>query len=253
MAAAGARSLAALFVVALFVRPRNITFRLPQLLGAAAYAGATILFVTSTKMTTAADAILLQYTSPLYVAVFGALILKEPVGKSDGLMIALIGAGLVLFFFDKLSPGNMTGNILALGSGALTAALALCMRHQKDGSPMETVFLGNVLTVLVCIPPMVAMRPSAGDWLIIAIAGPIQLAAPYILYSFAIKKTPVLNASLIVTLEPVLNPVWVLLFFGEKPGPWSLAGGAMVIGALVMRSLLPRNRPIEPAAFPANP
>jgi drug/metabolite transporter (DMT)-like permease len=240
-AIAGFRCLLGALFLLIFIKRRNFNFSFAQILGAVSVAIGTILFVLATKLTTAANAILLQYTSPVYIAIFGAIFLKERVSIRDIIMMFCIGAGMVLFFFDKLSPGNLMGNILALISGMNMAVCALSLRKQKDGSPLESVFLGLSLAALVCVPFMMQARPTSSDWLIMGASGVIQLASPYILYSIAIKKLQVLNASLIATLEPVLNPIWVFLMIGERPGNWALAGGLIVISTVIWRAATSKN------------
>lgn len=254
VAIAGSRSaIAAIVFILATGRPRLPGT--PLVIGCAvAYAGTVTLFVAATKLTTAANAILLQYTAPVYVALLSAWLLKEKVKWADWLTIGVVITGMCLFFLDDLTPGNMLGNIFAVLSGVCFAALVVCMRKQKDGSPLESVLYGNILTFLIAIP-FFAGQPSlsAAGWAALAALGVFQLGLSYILYSIAIKHVTALDAVLIPVIEPILNPLWVFLFLAEQPGPWAMSGGAVVLIAVTARCLLPAGRSRhgdEPAVRP---
>jgi len=239
LAIAGVRSaFAALVVVAAYPRMR-ITWSFHQLAGAAAYAGVMITFVLATKMTTAANAILLQYTAPAWVALFGPWFLKERARPSDWATIAVVSGGMVLFFFDRISITGTWGNLLAVLSGFCFGWLFLLVRRQKDTSPFESVFLGNVLTALLALPFIVLETPDARAWMGLVLLGVVQLGLAYVLYAAASRYVTALDASIILLLEPILNPVWTMIFLGEKPGPWSLLGGAVILGAVTLRAAWP--------------
>jgi len=146
-------------------------------------------------------------------------------------------SGMSLFFLDKLSPGGAWGNIMAVFSGIMLAVFTLFMRKQKDGSPIETVILGNIITLLVGIPFYFQGNPSTFGWVVIGIVGVFQLGLPFILYSEAIKHIKALDTLLIQSFEPIVNPIWVMLVIGEIPGPWAVAGGLVVLGAVTFRSI----------------
>jgi drug/metabolite transporter (DMT)-like permease len=237
LAIAGTRSAIAALVLLLVLGKPRFTWSFAQLGGAVAYAATVILFVTATKMTTAANAILLQYTAPVYVALFGPWFLKERSTRADWTTIAVVMGGMLLFFMDRLSPEGFWGNLVAIASGIAFAWLTLFMRKQKTGSPWESVLLGNIITAVVCLPFYLGPGPGASGWVALTILGIFQLGFSYILYSKAIKHVPAVEAMLISIIEPILNPVWVLLAMGEQPGAWSLAGGAVVLSALTFRTL----------------
>lgn len=239
LAIAGFRSAIAAVVIRLAFRGQRLNFSRPQLIGAAGYAGTVMLFVASTKLTTAANAILLQYTAPVFVALLAAWFLGEKPRPADWLTIGVVFGGMVLFFQDKMSAGGMLGNILALASGFTMAVMGVAMRHQKDGSPFGSVLLGNVATVACGLPFMTAPLPDLTGWAALVTLGFFQLGLSYVLYSIAVKHVTALEAILITTIEPILNPVWVFLLIGERPGPWSLAGGVVIIAAIVGRYLWP--------------
>ncbi len=234
-AIAGTRSGIAALVILAFRRRMKFNWGFAQLGGAACYAGTVILFVAATKLTTAANAILLQYTAPIYVAILSYWFLKERITVSDIFTIAAAFGGMVLFFLDDLSKGGLWGNALAILSGIAFGGTALFLRKQKDHSPLESVFLGNLLTLLIGLPFMLQFPQGASGWLELALLGVFQLGCSYILYAEAIKYVTALEGILIPILEPVLNPIWVFLLIGEKPGRWAIAGGLVVLVSVTLR------------------
>lgn len=235
IAIAGMRSAVAALVIWLAFRGQSLTWSKAQLGGAIAYTATVILFVSATKLTTAANAILLQYTMPLYVALFGAWALNEKPTAADWVTIGAIAGGMGLFFLDQLSAGGLLGNICGAGSGATLAAFCLCMRKQKDASPFGTVLLGNVLTAIIAIPFMFGPSPSTEGWINLALLGVVQLGLPYVCYSIAIKSVTAIETSLLGAIEPVFNPIWVFFLLGEKPGMWAMIGGCIILAAVTLR------------------
>ena len=187
---------AAATVYLLIGRPR-FTFSAVQLGGAAAYAGTVILFVMANKLTTAANAIFLQYTATIYVALFGAWFLHEHPTRLDWTLILVALGGIGLFFVDQLSLHGLWGNVCALGSGLAFATLILLLRRQKDASPVESVLLGNALTALICFPFVLGPMPNAKSWLGLLWLGVFQLGLAYVLYTKAIKYVRALESTLI--------------------------------------------------------
>ncbi len=247
LAIAGLRSaIAALFVILLMRRKLCFNLCRAQLAGAVAYALTMILFVTATKMTTAANAILLQYTAPVSTALLGAWLLKEKVTRFDWTIISVVIGGMFLFFIDRLSAAGMWGNIMAVASGITLSYFVICMRIQKDASPLETVVLGNILTALICVPFYFQQAPAAVEWLILLYMGVLQIGLSFLIFSAAIKYVAALESILIQTFDPLLNPIWVWLVIGEAPGRWAIAGGIIVIGAVTVRSLATNKKaPVE--------
>jgi drug/metabolite transporter (DMT)-like permease len=240
MAISGMRSAIGALVIGAVFRPLRFTWSRAQIGSALAYAGTVTLFVVATKMTTAANAILLQYTAPIYVASFGPWFLGEPSQREDVAAIAVILGGMVLFFLDRLTVAGFWGNMAALGSGACFGWLTLFLRSQKDGSGIESIFLGNLIAAAVAIPYMFREAPDARSWAGLAVLGTVQMGIPYILYAVAIRHVPAVTAILVPMIEPVLNPVWVLLFLGEAPGPMAILGGVVVLGAVTAWCLHPK-------------
>lgn len=235
---AGMRSLVALVFFLIWRGGWKVRYSPTMLLGALAYALTLISFVSATKLTTAANAILLQYTAPIYVALFGIWFLKEKIHRHDLLTMVLVIAGMALFFLDKLSTSGTLGNLIAIFSGISFAWLVLLLRKQKDAKPIDTVILGNLLVALICLPFCGGLDSRPGNWIGIVIMGVLQIALPYILFTQAIRHVRAIEAILVPTLEPILNPVWVFLFLGERPGHWALIGGVLVIASLLLHQLI---------------
>ena len=238
VAIAGLRGFIAMVVLIVYVRHPHFKWSFAQIGGAIAYAVTVTLFVIATKLTTAANAILLQYTAPVYVAFLGSRILKERVLWFDWLIVLTVIGGMALFFLDHLTPGNQLGNVSAILSGVGFACFVLFMRKQKNESPLETVLLGDFFTGLIGLPFMFESMPGALSWLGLLFLGVVQLGLSYILYSEAIKHVTALEAILIPGIEPILNPIWVFLMLGEAPGKWALVGGFVVLVSVAVRSLI---------------
>ena len=239
LAVAGGRGFIAAAFLAVFAPRFRFTWSAAQIGGAVAYAATTILFVTATKLTTAANAILLQYTAPVWIALFGAWFLGERATRADWLTIAIVFCGMGLFFCDDLRLAGLAGNLIALASGVAYASMTLLLRKQKDTSAEESIFLGNLLAGVVGLPFMFSAQtfPSVRGWIALALLGVVQLGVSYLLYARAIRHITALEAVLIPVIEPILNPIWVLLALGERPGPLSLLGGVIVLAAVTARTV----------------
>jgi len=211
-----------------------------------AYAATMVLFVAANKLTTAANTIFLQYTAPLYLVLAGPLLLDERLRARDLVFLAIAGASLALFFVDTpvesaSAPQPMLGNALALLSGVFWAATALGLRWmarpQSGGAPVATaVACGNLIAFLAGLPMALPVSVHPSDVALILYLGVFQIAAAYYFLTRGLRSVPVLEASLLLLLEPVLNPVWTWLVHGEQPGPWSLAGGAILLGATTVKT-----------------
>jgi drug/metabolite transporter (DMT)-like permease len=238
LAVAGGRGLiAALFLIATN-RGLRFHFSRAQVIGALGYAACTVTFCTATKLTTAANAILLQYTAPVWIAIFGAWFLRERATAVDWLTIGAVLGGMALFFSESLDTTAMLGNAIAVSSGVFFAVMTIALRRQKDGSPVESIILGNLLAFAVGLPWIVtAPALTAGGWGALLALGTVQLGVSYWLYARAIKQVTALEAVLIPVIEPILNPVWVLLLMGERPSGLAMAGGAIVLAAVTLRAV----------------
>jgi drug/metabolite transporter (DMT)-like permease len=244
LAVAGGRGLIAAAFLALVTRELRFHFGLVPLTAAVAYAACTVLFVAATKLTTAANAILLQYSAPIWIALLGTWFLGERASPADWLTIAVVLAGMALFFAEELAWAGLVGNLVAVLSGVCFAVMIVALRGQKDGSPVESIILGNLLAGIVGLPSMAAAgMPSSRGLAAIALLGVVQLGCSYWLYARAIRRVPALEAVIITAIEPILNPVWVFLVQGERPSRWAILGGLLIVSAVTERAVRASARP----------
>lgn len=244
MAIAGARSGIAVVFIAIVCRPLHFTWSKAQWGAAVGFALTVTCFVAATKLTTAANAILLQYTAPVYVAFLSVRLLGESISRRAVLALSCAALGMVLFFLENLSTQYLLGNMLAILSGVAFAAMAICMKLQKGISTTESMLLGNGLAALAGLPFLfMGSLPTVQDTSLLLILGLFQIGLPYILYSFAIRHVTALEGTLIPMIEPILNPVWVALFYGEIPSLMAILGGGVVMTSLLFYSLGPRPKP----------
>jgi drug/metabolite transporter (DMT)-like permease len=243
-AASGRGLIAGTFLLVVCWRSLRFTWSPLQLGAAVVYAVCTILFAMANKMTTAANAILLQYTAPVWAALLGAWVLQERPTKGDWLTIAIVLGGLGLFLYDGLELGQLIGVELAIASGVAFACMPILLRKQPAGATIEPIILGNFLGALIGLPALLAAPalPASG-WGALALLGIVQLGFAYLLYAPAIRHVTALEAVLIPVLEPVLNPLWVMLTVGERPSSRALLGGAIVLGAVTLRAIVSIRHP----------
>jgi len=237
LAIASIRSLIATAVLVAVRGWPRFTWSGVQIGGGVAYAVSVFAFVTATKLTTAANAIFLVYTAPIYVAMLSAWFLQEKVTRLDWLTVAVVMSGMGLFFLDQLTMAGWWGNLCAMAGGVAMAWLVLCLCKQRSASSLETVLLGNLITAVLGLPFIYGPWPDVSGWLALFVAGTGQIGLPFLLYLHAIKAVSAVDAVLIPVLEPLLNPLWVLLLVGEVPGPWALLGGSLVLVAITVRGL----------------
>jgi drug/metabolite transporter (DMT)-like permease len=237
LAIAGMRSGIAALVFLCYLRRPRFTFSPTQIGGAVAYAGTVVLFVVANKLTTAANAIVLQYSAPIYVILLSKPLLHEPPKGRDFLAAGAVFAGMTLFFLGRLEWGSLLGNLVAIGSGVTFALLAIFLRLERNGSPFEAVLLGNVLAAAIGLPFMRGGFPEAQGILFLLILGVFQIGVAYLFYVEAVKTVTAFEACFIPIIEPILNPVWVFLFLGEAPGRWALLGGGIILLSVVWWSL----------------
>jgi len=238
----GMRAVFAAAVLALYMKKPRITFRPSVLLGALCMSGTTILFVFANKLTTSANAIVLQYTSPIFIVVLSAVFLKKRPTATELVSVAAVFAGIALFFFDQLKPSAMLGNILACLSG-LTFSGVFLINQMPDTRPEEALLLGHIINIVIGLPFIIThITAEPVSWLAIILMGVFQLGLSYVLFTIGIKLTMPITASLISFIEPLLNPVWVLLLTGEKPSAWALAGAVVIIATIAVYTLLSTRR-----------
>lgn len=237
------RSLFAIFTVAFFTRHEGFGLNRVTAIASVLYAALLILFVMATKTTTAANAIFLQYTAPVYLLILEPIVYKEKFRTRDLITVLVCVGGMALFFVGQLRPQDVTGNILALASGFCFALYFLLVRHPRarEVNRASSVIYGNTLAVIVTAPWGLAALTSltAHDLTAAAYLGVIQLGISYTLFTAGMARgVRSLDAGIICYVEPVLNPVWVFLVLGERPSAWALLGGAIIIVAVISHMLL---------------
>lgn len=191
-------------------------------------------FVASTKLTTAANSIFLQYTAPIYVVLIGYWLLRERPSRTDYTAMVVIFLGMFLFFGDQLSPRGFYGNILAVISGMTSALMVVAFRAQKDAHPEDSILVASLVMAVLGFPSILKESWTLTNWAVIAYLGIFQIGLAFILFTQSIKHIPALEANLIGTLEPILNPVWVYLFLGERMGKFALLGGLVVLTGVII-------------------
>lgn len=218
-----------------------------KIIAAAAHLLTSFLFISSTKLTTAANAIFLQYTAPVYIVLLAFWFLREKPSRTDWISMVVIFSGMLLFFGDKLSTSGLYGNILAVLSGVTMAVMTVALRAQKAGIPAESILIAQLASVVLGFPLVLRESWTITNWLIILYLGVFQIGLAFLLFTTAIKHVPAIQATLISTLEPILNPVWVFLFVGEEPGLFALAGALVVIGGIAISAIGSVRAAPEPA------
>jgi drug/metabolite transporter, DME family len=237
------RSLLAAITIALLTRGEGFGINRITAITSILYAALLILFVAATKLTTAANAIFLQYTAPVYVLILEPVFYKEKFRLRDLATVAACLAGMSLFFVGKLRPEDVSGNLLALASGVCFALFFLLMRHSKarDVNRASATIYGNLISVVICAPAFVgAIRRGITpvDFACIAYLGIVQLGLAYLLFTSAMARgVRSIDASIIGYVEPVLNPLWVFLVIGERPSGWALVGGAIIIASVLVHTI----------------
>jgi DME family drug/metabolite transporter len=208
---------------------------------AVAYAATLITFVLANRLTTSADAIFLQSTAPLYLLLLGPLLLREPIRGADLLYMAIVIAGMTVFFLGTESavataPDPHRGNIVAAVSGffyaVMLAGLRWLGRRPEGNAGVATVALGNLFACLAALPLALPVKASAADNLVVILyLGVVQIGIAYVCLTRAMRHVPALEAATLLMLEPAMNPIWSWFVHGERPGGWSLAGGSLILSA----------------------
>jgi DME family drug/metabolite transporter len=248
------RSLFAAVTVAVLTRREGFRVNGLMLVSSVLYAALLLLYVTANKLTTAANAIFLQYTAPVYVLVLEPLLFKERFRRGDVPVVAACVVGMSLFFVGQLRPQDVSGNLTALASGVCFALFLLSLRHPRASgvNRASSVLYGNLLVCLVTLP---WFAPAAGDLttkdvLIVLYLGVVQIGLAYTLFTRGIARgVRSLDAGVVGYIEPMLNPLWVFLFLGERPSNWAVLGGAIIIAAVLVHTIsLARRRATNPGA-----
>lgn len=232
---AGVRSGISGSIMALYMAATRTQFKLNRysLLAGMGLGCSATLFTIANKLTTAANAIVLQYTAPVFILLISAVFFKEKMQKQDILVVCVTMGGMVLFFLDQLSPGNLLGNILGILAGVTLGQMFVMVGRggDDDATRMSGILIAHALTMMIGLPLGIPQTEevAAMEILYVIILGVFQLGIPYVLYGIASRDCPPLACSLIGMLEPLLNPVWVAIFIGEIPGPFALAGAVIII------------------------
>ena len=237
------RSFFATITVAIVTRHEGFGINRVTGIASVLYAVLLILFVLATKETTAANAIFLQYTAPVYLLILEPLIYKEKFRPRDLITVLICVGGMALFFVGQLRPQDVTGNFLALASGLCFALYFLCLRHPRarEVNRASSVIYGNVLAIIVTAPWGLAAvsKLTLHDTLAVVYLGVVQLGIAYTFFTVAMARgVRSLDAGILCYIEPVLNPVWVFLVLGEQPSRWALLGGTIIIAAVICHMLL---------------
>ncbi|HWS87221.1 MAG TPA: EamA family transporter [Pyrinomonadaceae bacterium] len=236
------RSLFAAVTVALLTWREGFRVTGLTLVSSVLYAALLLLFVMANKLTTAANAIFLQYTAPVYVLVLEPLLFKEKFRRSDVFVVAACVVGMSLFFVGQLRPQEVEGNLTALASGVCFALFLLSLRRARAGgvNRASSVIYGNLLLCLVTLPSFTAVAGSltTKDVLCVLYLGVVQIGLAYTLFTLGMARgVRSLDAGVVGYIEPMLNPVWVFLFLGERPSNWAMLGGAIIIAAVSIHTV----------------
>lgn len=248
------RSLFAGLTVLLIVGRESLRIDLFAVGVSVIYATLLFLFVWATKHTTAANAIFLQYTAPIYILILAPFVIGERFHARDLLTVIFCLAGMSLFFVGDLSIGDYQGNIAALGSGIFLGLYIMLLRHRRfagnegDGlanpnavTAVSTVVYGNFLLAIVNTPSGIASISTITlvDFAAVAFLGIFQIGISYILFIKGVTGgTRPLDASIIGFIEPLLNPVWVFLFIGERPSQWAILGGLIIVATVAVHTII---------------
>jgi drug/metabolite transporter (DMT)-like permease len=238
------RSLLAALTVAALTWREGFRLNFMTLVASVLYAALLVLFVVANKLTTAANAIFLQYTAPVYVLVLEPLVFKERFRAADLFVVAVCVAGMSLFFVGQLRPDDVTGNLAALASGLCFALFLLLLRRQQRGGESNrasSVIYGNIIICIVTLPAFlrVAGTLTVKDVLIVSYLGVFQIGLAYTLFTLGIARgVRSLDAGVVGYIEPMLNPVWVFLFLGERPSRWAVVGGCIIIAAVLAHTIM---------------
>jgi len=235
MSIIGLRALLAAAVFAVYRRSIKVKLTKGNIMAALFLSATTMLFVFANQLTTAAAAVMLQFTAPIFILLIQFIFYKKKPRPSEALAVLVTVAGMVLFFADDLDAGHMLGNILAIISGLTFACVFVC-NQRSDTQPEQSVMLGFLINAVLWTPFAffdTNITAEIVPWIFIVIMGVVQVGMAYVFFTIGIKRTPALLACLIVALEPVLNPIWVAMFTPERPGRYAIWGGVIIVITVV--------------------
>ena len=213
------------------------------------YAGILILFVIATKMTTAANAIFLQFTAPIYIAVLEPVFLKTKFEKKNIITILVCIAGMFLFFFGRLELGSIYGNLIAIGSGICFAFFSLLLKYKKmktqSENTLQIIISGNIIVAVIAfflVFPQFSLNTT--EALILAYMGIVQIGISYMIFNIGIKYVSATESMIIATMEAIFNPIWVFIGIGETPSVYAIFGGAIIFSAIIWRNFSRKEKQI---------
>lgn len=240
------RCLIAAITFALIFKKRTLIFNKLSIINSFIYAIVLITFVIATKTTTAANAIFLQATAPIYVLIFEPILNKTRYERINIITVGVCIIGMILFFVGKLEPGHLEGNLIALISGITFAALFLGMKQNDQKYQQSSIFWGNILVAVICFPFLSSLEViNFSDLWMVSFLGVFQIALAYAFFASGLKRIYAVEASIISMIEPVLNPVWVFIGYGETPSVTAIIGGVIILCAILVRSLISQSPMIK--------
>lgn len=224
-------------------RKKTFVFNKLTIINGLFYAGILILFVMATKLTTAANAIFLQYTAPIYVLVLEPILLKTELKKINVISVIISFLGMTLFFVGELSPSHLEGNIVAIISGLCFAGFLLGIRKSSEEFRIPSIFLGNILIILICSFSITnELKISLDDFFMVAYLGIFQIGFAYAVFTYSIKRIEGIEAALVAMIEPIMNPIWVFIGYGEKPSSFAILGGLIILTTITIRTIITEKR-----------
>ena len=237
------RSLFSALTFVLLFRKKVFVFNLAVFLNGLFYTGILILFVVATKLTTAANAIFLQYTAPIYVLIFEPLILKAKLRAINVISVFISFLGMTLFFVGEISPTHLEGNLIALFSGICFAAFLIGIRKSSEEYRVSSIFWGNIFIPILCFQSVYPeFNIDLKNFLMVTYLGIFQIGFAYAIFTYSIKRIEGIEAGLIAMIEPVMNPIWVYLGYGEKPSPFAILGGLIILSTISIRTIITERR-----------
>ncbi|MCL2254996.1 MAG: DMT family transporter [Lachnospiraceae bacterium] len=246
MSIIGIRSFLAAIVFIIYKKSVKVNFTKGNILSALCLAATIILFVFANKLTTAAAAILLQFSAPVFIILIHLFFYKKKPRISEIVAVLVTIAGMLLFFFDQLDEGALIGNILAICSGMTFAGVFVCNKRD-DCVPEQAILLGFAINAVIGLPfAFFQVTADISAWIAVFILGIVQVGFAYIFFSIGIKRTPALLACLITAMEPVLNPAWVAIATREIPGKFTILGGTVIVITVVLYNFWLDKHPEKP-------
>lgn len=233
------RSIFSALTFIILFRKQVFVLNFAVLLNGLFYTGILILFVVATKLTTAANAIFLQYTAPIYVLILEPLLLKTKLQRINIISVILAFIGMSLFFVGEISPSHLEGNLIALLSGICFAAFLLGIRKSDENYRVPAIFWGNIFITILCFNSVFPeFNIDLKNFLMVAYLGIFQIGLAYAIFTYSIKRIEGIEAALIAMIEPVMNPIWVFFGYGEKPSPFAIIGGLIILSTIAVRTIV---------------